>query len=281
MTEPGKAVFEFPLVEQGLVSVIVPCYNQAGFLKECLESVLNQTYTAWECIVMDDGSVDVSAAIASLFCKADSRFSYYYQQNQGAATARNEAIRRSKGQFILPLDGDDKIGPDYLLEAVGVLKSVPSVKIVYCKAMLFGATNAAWKLPAYSMQNMLKQNVVFCTALYRRADYALTGGYNSNMKHGLEDWDFWLTMLEHGGEVRRLAGVHFFYRLRKNSRNVSMDETKYRSMLKQIFENHRILFETQGIDPTREWEKKIRGNLLIRMKRVLAKPYRMVFKEKK
>jgi glycosyltransferase involved in cell wall biosynthesis len=264
-----------------LVSVIVPCYNQAPYLAECLESVLAQTYANWECVILDDGSTDNSAEIANVFCKTDPRFRYYSQLNQGAATARNEAIRLAAGTYILPLDGDDKIAPAYLELAVLAMTNNPRAKIVYCKANLFGAKKGTWKLPEYSLSKILKQNVIFCTAMFRKAEFLKTSGYNRNMKHGLEDWDFWLTMLESGGEVLRLPGVHFYYRIRPESRNFSMDEEKYRKMLRQLYKNHSSLFDRYRIDPEKAWEKQKKGSLLVQAKRLLVKPYRKIFKKNK
>lgn len=264
-----------------LVSVIVPCYNQAEFLEECLESIRAQTYLNWECIILDDGSTDGSADIANTFCRNDSRFSYHAQTNQGASAARNAAIRFSKGPYILPLDGDDKIGPLYIEEAVNALTNNPRAKIVYCKAMIFGLKSAPWKLPEFSLPVLLRENVIFCSGLFRRTDYMKTSGYNTNMNHGLEDWDFWLSMLEAGGEVVRLPGVHFYYRIRANSRNFSMDDGNYRQMLRQIYKNHQSLFDRYQIDPEKEWEKKKKGTFLMRTKSALAKSYRLVFKDRK
>jgi glycosyltransferase involved in cell wall biosynthesis len=86
-----------------LVSVIVPCFNQAQYLGEALQSVLAQTYTNWECIIVDDGSPDNTERVASKFVKLDNRIKYHKKQNGGLADARNYGINKAKGEFILPL----------------------------------------------------------------------------------------------------------------------------------------------------------------------------------
>lgn len=123
-------------MDNPLVSIIVPCYNQGEYLAEALQSVENQNYSNWECVIVDDRSTDNSREIASSFCEKDKRFIYLWQENQGPSVARNNAIQHSCGQYILPLDGDDKIHHDYINQAVIVLNKNEDVKIVYCQAAL-------------------------------------------------------------------------------------------------------------------------------------------------
>ena len=91
------------------ISIIVPCFNQAQFLNECLSSSKNQTYSNWECIIINDGSLDDTAHIALNWGKKDSRFKYFYQENQGLAAARNTGLSRASGKYIQFLDADDFI----------------------------------------------------------------------------------------------------------------------------------------------------------------------------
>ena len=97
-----------------LISVVVPCYNQAQYLDECLQSVLNQTYQDWECIIVNDGSPDNTEEIAKNWVEKDTRFIYLSKENGGLSSARNAGIEIAKGEWILPLDADDKIGERYL-----------------------------------------------------------------------------------------------------------------------------------------------------------------------
>lgn len=90
-----------------LVSIIIPCYNQAQFLDETLQSVLSQTFESWECIIINDGSPDNTEKIAQNWIDADSRFKYYYQENKGLSAARNTGLEKYSGKFIQFLDSDD------------------------------------------------------------------------------------------------------------------------------------------------------------------------------
>lgn len=92
-----------------LISIIVPCYNQAQFLDECLQSVLDQTYQNWECIIVNDGSTDNSSIIAKKWAEKDSRFIYIHKENGGISSARNKGLEKASGNYIQFLDSDDTI----------------------------------------------------------------------------------------------------------------------------------------------------------------------------
>jgi len=237
-----------------LVSIIVPCYNQGRYLKMTLNSVLNQTYKNWECIIVNDGSLDNTERIAREYLLIDKRFKLINQKNQGLSKARNNGIDHSKGCYILPLDSDDIIGSDYITKAVDVLDTNGNISIVYCKAKLFGKKRGEWNLPDYSLERMLGGNCIFCSAFFRRSDFLKTKGYNPNMIYGYEDWDFWLSILELGGDVYKIDDILFFYRIRSNSMNKNIDENKLKISRKQIYLNHKQLYNSNFFNPIYSFE---------------------------
>lgn len=91
----------------GLVSIITPCYNGERFIAETIESVIGQTYPRWEMFIVDDGSKDRTAEIASGYAQRDARIHVLRQQNAGTATARNAGMRLARGRYIALLDADD------------------------------------------------------------------------------------------------------------------------------------------------------------------------------
>ncbi|HPO73662.1 MAG TPA: glycosyltransferase family 2 protein [Armatimonadota bacterium] len=95
-------------------SVVIPAYNRARFLPECLDSVLAQTFTDWECIVVDDGSTDGTRELVADYIRRDSRFRYHWQENAGASAARNAGIERATSEWIAFLDSDDYYWPEGL-----------------------------------------------------------------------------------------------------------------------------------------------------------------------
>jgi glycosyltransferase involved in cell wall biosynthesis len=231
------------LTDNSLVSIIIPCYNQAKYILECLDSVKAQTYSNWECIVIDDGSTDDTKILVQNYCLTENRIKYFFQQNSGVSTARNNAIKMSSGKYILPLDGDDKIGDCYIEKAVNLLENNEQLKVVYCKVDLFGNSSGKWNLPNYSFELLLNRNVFFCTALFRKTDFEKTNGYDPLMKVGLEDWDFWISLLSNGGEVFQINETLFFYRIVKNSRNSSFDENKEREIRQYVYLKHKSLYD--------------------------------------
>ena len=108
----------------GLVSIIIPTYNRAHLIGETLDSVLAQTYPNWECIVVDDGSIDDTENLVLAYVAEDVRIQYHKRPNykiKGAPSCRNFGVEISKGSYIMWLDDDDLIGENKLLFQVGVL----------------------------------------------------------------------------------------------------------------------------------------------------------------
>lgn len=106
---------------KSLVTIIVPCYNQDHFLDETLQSVFNQTYSNWECIIVNDGSIDRTEIIATEWVTKDNRFKYINQVNKGVSAARNSGLTLAKGEYIQFLDADDVLAVDKVqvsLEAI-------------------------------------------------------------------------------------------------------------------------------------------------------------------
>ena len=101
-------------MENELISVIVPIYNVENYLRMCLDSIQNQTYKNFECLLINDGSPDNSAEICREYVAKDSRFRYFEKENGGVSSARNLGIECSEGVYITFVDSDDWVEPDYL-----------------------------------------------------------------------------------------------------------------------------------------------------------------------
>ena len=97
-----------------LISIIVPIYNVENYLRQCLDSIMNQTYQNFECLLINDGSPDNSADICREYVAKDARFRYFEKENGGVASARNLGIKRSEGAYITFIDSDDWVDSDYL-----------------------------------------------------------------------------------------------------------------------------------------------------------------------
>lgn len=220
------------------VSIIVPCYNHAQFLEETIQSALNSTYPDIEIIIVNDGSTDKSEEVAQKCARLYPNITYIYQDNQGPSAARNNGIAHSKGTYILPLDADDIISPDYIEEAVKVLDNRDDVILVYCHAEFFGERHGKWNLPKFSRRYLARENLIFLSALYRKADWQRVGGYENRMVWGWEDWEFWISLLKNGGEVICLPLTGFKYRVRKGSRRESTNREIKLKTVAMINEKH-------------------------------------------
>ena len=97
-----------------LISIVVPIYNVEKYLRQCLDSILDQTYEHFECLLINDGSPDNSADICKEYVDKDARFHYFEKENGGLASARNFGIKYSKGKYITFIDSDDWVESDYL-----------------------------------------------------------------------------------------------------------------------------------------------------------------------
>ncbi|SDW71929.1 glycosyltransferase family 2 protein [Flavobacterium degerlachei] len=224
------------------VSIIVPCYDQAQYLNECLQSVLEQSYAHWECIVVNDGSPDDMETLAKSWLDKDTRFKYVYQENGGLSSARNCGISHASGEFILPLDADDKISKEYVSLAIKAFVEDDSLKVVYCKAEKFGVETGIWELAPFSLFNLSRENMIFCSALFQKNDWEQVGGYDPNMKCGCEDWEFWIALLKNGGNVKQLNEVGFYYRTKTISMIKEVGNKQYDYLFSYLSVKHADFF---------------------------------------
>jgi glycosyltransferase involved in cell wall biosynthesis len=192
-----------------LVSVVLPAYNAEAFIAETLRSVLSQTYSNFEVLVVDDGSQDLTAAVVKTMASQDSRIKLLRQSNQGVAAARNLAIERSGGDYIAPLDADDVWYPTKLEKQVACLEAAgpkAGLAYVWCVSIdekgRFIAPGTKWDLEGKVYEPLVLRNFIgnASVPLFRRNFLQKVGGYNSQLKlqdaQGCEDWELCLRLAE-------------------------------------------------------------------------------------
>jgi len=180
-----------------------------------LEEVRNENLL--EVIIVDDGSSDAET-IRILKEVAEAGYNVVSQPNGGLGAARNAGIRRAKGEFILPLDSDNRLRRVYLEQGVSLLKENPSLGVIYADAEYFGEKTGRWQVQEFDLLSLIRMNFIDACALYRKALWEGVGGYDEQMPWmGLEDWDFWLRVACHGGSFFHLPAVGFDYRVRSDS----------------------------------------------------------------
>jgi len=206
-----------------LVSVIVPLHNAAPFIGEALESVIASTYRPIEVVVVDDGSTDDSLPIAQAFAKMHPEVRVLHQPNAGVSAARNHAICEARGEYILPVDADDRIGVTYIAHAVAAMRD--DIRVVGCRAEYFGERQGEWRLPEFSHELLARRNMLHISSLFRKADWQRVGGFCEEEIYR-EDWSFWISMMELGGEYVRLNEVGLYYRVLPSSRRAQAKQQK-------------------------------------------------------
>ncbi len=179
-----------------LVSVVIPCYNQAHFLGEAIESVLSQSYAHFEIIVVDDGSTDNVSEVAHRYPEV----CYIRQDNQGPSGARNRGLRESKGSYLVFLDADDRLLSEALDVGVGYLESHPECAFVSGRHKRIAADGQVlWVQPppplveGDSYAELLRGNYVGIPAkvVYRRSVFELVGGFDTSLRF-CEDYELYL-----------------------------------------------------------------------------------------
>jgi glycosyltransferase involved in cell wall biosynthesis len=228
------------------VSVIIPAYNAAAFLKDALDSVLRQTYTDWEVVLVDDGSSDntrrVAEAATPAFC---GRLHYIYQDNQGLPPARNTAIRNAQGEFLALLDADDVWRPCRLELGVALMDRDPGLGLVHGKVARINQVGEFIEHPPSPPRKYLEGKIaghiytrrahVLCpTALFRKACVDAVGLFDEKMR-ATEDRDLWFRIAE-VYRVGYIEEVLADYRISPNS--MSRDVQRMLTAQTQFIEKH-------------------------------------------
>jgi glycosyltransferase involved in cell wall biosynthesis len=266
-------------MSQPKLSIIVTCYNLAQYLDEALQSVLDQTYSDWECIIVNDGSPDDTEVVVNKWLAKDSRFVYLYKENGGVSSARNLGIEKAKGIFIIPLDADNKLRPNFIKETVVILDTNKEVDVVHGDAQLFGNKDLIWKGKPFDISEMVLNNYIDTCAGFRKSVWVDVGGYDVNMPiYGFEDWDLWLRMAVRGFQFQYVEAIFFDYRVRDNSllsdawkeRPLLLDYIFNKKELKHLLPFRNCLIENQKLkeEPA---VATIFGQLFKKIKRKLSK----------
>jgi glycosyltransferase involved in cell wall biosynthesis len=224
-----------------LVSVIIPCYNSGKFLPEALESLVTiPTEIPYEIIIVDDGSTDPTTLELLSELSID-KYKVLHQPNKGPASARNEGVRASKGEFLLFLDSDNRIKGDYVSKGVAIFEVDPTIGVVYGNPLFFGDYTEIRFVPkAFDMYSLLIENYIDMCSLVRRNVWNSVGGLDENkLIIGHEDWEFWIRIGAHGFGFYHLNDIMFEYRIRNDSliKQASAKEN-YSHMLNYVHTKH-------------------------------------------
>lgn len=214
----------------GLVSVIVPTYNRAVYLLDALESVVNQSYRPLEIIVIDDGSKDDTKNILEIFFKKTTKnlleFKYFFQENNGACSARNNGFRNSRGEYIQFLDSDDFIAEEKIAEGVKALSKNEELDFVYCLMAEFDSVTkkmSPWSAHLADLENNLcvsevvLRSVWTALPLFRRSVLEKTGGWNEELA-AFQDWEYIGRVAYHAKKAQKIDKVQAYCRQHSSGR---------------------------------------------------------------
>jgi glycosyltransferase involved in cell wall biosynthesis len=225
-----------------LVSIVIPCFNDAKYIEQAVNSVLNQSYPYKEIIVVDDGSnLETKVVLQKLESKITKLIT---QNNLGQSTARNVGIRESKGDYILVLDSDDFFEPSFVEKAVKVFLENKNTKIVTCFANLIleNGKSYVYKPKGGDVACFLCSNGALGSAMFRKKDWKISGGYDETLRQGFEDWEFYIRLLQKEGIAQVIEEPLYNYRKRNNTTTQRANIVKY-ELLYYLFLKNRELYE--------------------------------------
>lgn len=245
---PIKLESQYPTIKinhkQPVVSVIIPIYNYGVQFEKTLQSVFNSTYKNFEIIIVDDGSSDIYVKLKLGSIKNHPNIKIIHQENQGPSSARNNGISHSSGEFILPLDADDTIHPDYIQSCVNILKNNKDISPVYCDTHHIGQLQGIEQRPEWSLER-LKQGpfIVNCSMFHKKA-FEICGGYDVSLK-GWEDYDLWIRMGINGYSGKRIPKPLFMYFHHESDGTVSTEANNnqqelYNKIMNKNFKNENL-----------------------------------------
>lgn len=273
------------MYSNSLISIIIPCYNDAQYIEQSVQSALDQTYPYKEIIVVDDGS---NAETKSVLKKIEPKISQLItQDNQGQSTARNVGINTAKGDFILVLDSDDYFEPSFCEVAEAVFCSNASIKIVTCQAtLLFSDNKKELYIPkGGDIKNFMYGNCALGTSMFKKEDWKSVNGYDEIMRSGFEDWDFFIRLLKSGGTAFVIQKPLYTYRKREVSTTARANKVRY-DLLNYIYVKHKDLYVSDfenftctllnRLKQAETTQYKYKNKIEFKIGLVILKPFRFI-----
>jgi glycosyltransferase involved in cell wall biosynthesis len=223
-----------------LVSVVITTYNYAQYLSNAIESVLKQTHSNLEILIVDDGSTDDTRMIVEKYAGS---LSYFFKENGGISSARNFGVTRARGSYIVFLDSDDKFHQNYITEALEILREqTPSVGFSYTQLQCFEASSQITEFGEYDVERLKDSNCIPSVCLVR-ADVARKYQYDETISI-LEDWNFYLTLAENGvsGVLLNKPLVYYRKHFDGDSALDKVDPKSWRRAFHKVVLRHKRLY---------------------------------------
>jgi glycosyltransferase involved in cell wall biosynthesis len=232
-------------VTEPAVSVVVPCYNDGHFLDDLCGSLAAQTFRDFETIIIDDGSTEEATLrkLASL----EPAIRVVPQQNRRLPGARNAGFGTARGEFVLPLDCDDRLEPSFLAETVAVLRDAPpDVGFAFAHVRLAGDMDGVMPRHFNRFDQLFLNQLPYCM-LIRRSAWQAAGGYDEAMRDGMEDWEFNIRLLHAGFRGIEIAKPLLIYRVSGEGMLMSRTARRHGTIWRYIRTKHRDLYRPSAL----------------------------------
>ena len=226
------------------VTVVIPCYNLGAYVNEAVQSVLDQTYSDFEILLIDDGSTDpVTRHLFASYRRPRTRI--LRTENQGLARTRNLGIREAAGRYVSFLDAADVLEPAFLERTVPLLEADPSLAFASCWLLGFGGSQFLWAPATCDFPHLLAENTVCTAALTRKDALVAAEGFDAAMPvPGYEDWDLAIGLVERGLPGRIVPEVLFRFRIRPGSMTSSCTAPQnHARLMRYIVDKHSKTYE--------------------------------------
>ncbi|MCD0471088.1 glycosyltransferase family A protein [Flavobacterium sp. JAS] len=226
------------------VSVIIPCYNDHKYIQEAVNSINNQTHKNVEIIIIDDGSDSTTHNVLKTL--EQENLTIIYQENSGPSSARNTGIKQAKGDYILTLDADDFFDSVFISKALDYLTLNNKVGLVSCWIKTFNDEGIMemFKPGGGDLETLILGNGASGNYLFRKKCWLDVGGYDENMRKGYEDWEFNISVVKAGWEIKIIEEYLFNYRKKSKSRNSEADKFHKYELWRYIYKKHKDLWNT-------------------------------------
>ena len=232
------------------ISVVIPCYNQAPYIAETLQSVIAQSYKNLEIIIINDGSTDKSPEIVKSFEAKHKNIKVFNIENGGVSKARNLGIEKASNELIFLMDGDDTINEEYIEKLYAEFENDSETIISIGKAAYFGNHAGEWTFPKFTMKKMLHGNIIFCGLMFKKQDWERAGKFDENLKYR-EDWDFFIRLSNlNPNKIKQVDYLGFNYRLTGNGRDTNLkDHNLLQEINLYIYNKNKDLYFSYYDDP--------------------------------
>jgi len=236
------------------VSVIILSHNYGHDLMRAARSVFEQKYAPIEVVILDVGSDDNTWEIAQQIAREHPSFPVRLKQlpNVGPSIARNHGAAMTRGEFLLFLDADDYLSPEFLNKTMLSLMANPRASLAYAACQMFGGQVGQWATAPYDFKRLCRENLFNYCVLLRREAFLQVGGFDEENFGYYEDWELWIRLGKRGWDVAQVPETLFFYQSHLNTSLMAYLKRLDRSCRAYIANRHPELYTAEEVEAARK-----------------------------